>query len=186
MTDKVVYLHIRNDIDEVFYVGIGSIKRAFSKFGRNIWWKRITDKISYTTMIYQSGLNDQEAKEIEMSLIKKFRQKGLNLCNLTDGGDGRTGSKQPQSFIDNHKKMMMGNSFGLGKPARDHIIGINLQDNTIIKFSGRKSIETDGRFSMRQVYRCASRDKICNTCANGIHRGFQFFWESEYLRKVGT
>jgi hypothetical protein len=91
MTDKVVYLHIRNDIDEVFYVGIGSIKRAFSKFGRNSWWKRITNKISYTTMIYESGLNEKKAKEIEISLIKKFREKGLNLCNLTDGGDGTLG-----------------------------------------------------------------------------------------------
>ena len=74
----------------------------------------------------------------------------------------------------------------LGKPAKEPIIAVNLKNNTTIKFVGRKSIEADTRFSMRQVYRCASRDKICNACANGIHKGFQFFWESDYLRKVGT
>jgi hypothetical protein len=186
MTDKVVYLHIRNDINEVFYVGIGSIKRAFSKFGRNSWWKRITDKISYTTMIYQSGLNDKEAKEIEMSLIKKFRQKGLNLCNLTDGGDGRIGSKQPQSFIDNHRQFMIGNKFSLGKPFKENIIGISLLNNDVIKFNGNASIKADKRFDLRSVYRCANRDKISKSFSNGIHRDFQFFWESDYLRKWGT
>jgi len=186
MTDKVVYLHIRNDNNKPFYVGIGSVKRAYNKNGRSQWWKRIYNIASRTVHILYNGLTSQEAKQLEIETIKKLKNSNFELCNLTDGGDGRLGSKQPQSFIDNHRKMMIGNTFGLGKPERDNIIGVNLKDNSVIKFSGRKSIEADGRFSMRQVYRCASRDKICETCAKGIHRGFQFFWESEYLRKVGT
>ena len=80
----------------------------------------------------------------------------------------------------------MGNSYGLGKPVREPIIGINLNDGSTIKFIGKKSIENDGRFVARQVYRCASRDNICEAYSKGIYKGFQFFWESEYLRKVGT
>ena len=84
------------------------------------------------------------------------------------------------------KKMMMGNSYDLGKPVREPIIGINLKNESKIKFIGKKSIESDGRFVSRQVYRCASRDTICEAYSKEIYKEYQFYWESEYLRKVGT
>jgi len=181
--DKVVYLHIRQDTAKVFYVGIGSHRRAYSKNGRNSWWNRIAKKTAYEIQIYANNITSQEAKKIEIELIKEYKNQGIELCNLTDGGDGRLGNKQPESFKINQAKFMMGNSFGLGKPAREPIYAINLTDNSIIKFTGKKSIESHGKFSTRQVYRCASRDKICNSCSMGIHKGYKFFWESDYLRK---
>lgn len=183
--DKVVYLHIRNDTNKPFYVGIGSINRAYSKNGRSQWWKRIYNVASRTVYILYSGLTSQEAKQIEIETIKKLKENGFELCNLTDGGDGRLGSKQPQSFIDNQRTFMMGNSFGLAKPVKEPIIAVNLKDNSTIKFVGRKAIENYGLFKPRQVYRCANRDNICISYAKGIYKGFQFFWESDYLRKVG-
>ena len=186
MTDKVVYLHIRNDNNEPFYVGIGSIKRAYSKNGRSQWWKRIFNIASRSVYILYNGLTSQEAKQLEIETIKKLKDKNFELCNLTDGGDGRLGSKQPQSFIENHKKFMIGNNFSLGKPFKENIIGISMQNNEIVKFSGNASIKVDKRFDLRSVYRCANKDNISKSFAKGIHRGFQFFWESEYLRKVGT
>lgn len=184
--DKVVYLHIRNDTNKPFYVGIGSIKRAYSKNGRNQWWKRIYNITSRTVHILYDGLTSVEAKQLEIETIQKLKNKGFELCNLTNGGDGRLGSKQPKSFIDNQRKFMIGNSFGLAKPVKEPIIAVNLKNNSIIKFVGRKAIENYGLFKARQVYRCASRDSICKAYAKGIYKGFQFFWESDYLRKVGT
>jgi hypothetical protein len=180
---KVVYLHIREDTDTIFYVGIGSLQRAYSKNGRNSWWNRITNKTIYKIQIYANNLTSQEAKNIEIDLKKKYKNQGIELCNLTNGGDGRLGSKQPESFKINQSKFMTGNSFGLGKPSREPIYAINLSDNSVIKFAGRKSIESHGKFSARQVYRCASRDKICKSCSMGVHKGYKFFWESDYLRK---
>ena len=184
--DKVVYLHIRNDTNKPFYVGIGSIKRAYSKKGRNEWWKRICNITSRTVHIIYSGLTSQEAKQLEIETIKKLKYNGFELCNLTNGGDGRLGNKQPQSFKDKQRKFMMGNNFSLEKPIKEPIIAVNLKNNTTIKFIGRKSIDNYGLFKSRQVYRCANRDNICLSYAKGIYKGFQFFWESDYLRKVGT
>jgi len=184
--NKVVYLHRRNDTNAIFYVGIGSMKRAKCHCGRNKWWHRIADKHGYTVQIICNNLTIQEAKLIEKILIRKYREMGIELCNLTDGGDGRNGWIPSEEWKRNISKMMIGNSYGLGKPVKEPIIGLNLKDNSTIKFIGKKSIENDGRFVARQVYRCASRDNICKSYSKGIYKGFQFFWESEYLRKVGT
>jgi len=184
--NKVVYLHIRDDNNSIFYVGMGDFDRAYSKLGRNSWWNRISKKTSYTVFILQSGLSSIQAKIIETIYIQYCKKIGHELCNLTNGGDGRFGSKQPESFKIAQSNFMKGNSFGLGKPAKEPIIAVNLKDNSTLKFNGRKSIENHGSFSARQVYRCASRDKICKSTAAGIHQGYQFFWESDFLRKVGT
>jgi hypothetical protein len=185
MTDKVVYLHIRNDNNKPFYVGIGSIKRAYSKNGRSQWWKRIYNIASRTVHILYNGLTSQEAKELEIETIKKLKEKDFELCNLTDGGDGRLGSKQPQSFINNQKQFMIGNKFSLGKSFKENIIGVSLDRIEKLKFNGNASIKADKRFDLRSVYRCANKDKISKSFSNGIHRDFQFFWESDYLRKWG-
>lgn len=42
--DFYVYVHKKKTNGEVFYVGKGSGKRAWSAFGRNSLWKRTADK----------------------------------------------------------------------------------------------------------------------------------------------
>jgi hypothetical protein len=88
----VVYEHLRNDTNEVFYVGIGIDKgRAFDKHGRNPHWKRIVNKVGYTVNIIHKDIDHKEAKKIEILLIEKYGRKNLglgNLVNMTDGGEG--------------------------------------------------------------------------------------------------
>ena len=186
MTNKVVYVHRRNDTKTIFYVGIGSHRRSKSKNGRNSWWTKIVNKYGFTVEILYENLTNYEAKQKEIKLIKDYKKQGIQLCNLTDGGDGRLGGTQTKEWKEKHSNFLRGNSYGLGKPTKEPIIGIDLQTQKVIKFVGRKSIENDGRFVARQVYRCASRDNICKSYAKGIYKNFQFFWESDYLRKVGT
>ena len=91
----VVYEHIRNDTNEVFYVGIGeSEKRAFDKRSRNKHWRNIVNKVGYTVNIVHKGIKHEEAKKIEILLIEKYGRKNLglgNLVNMTDGGEGSFG-----------------------------------------------------------------------------------------------
>ena len=91
----VVYEHLRNDTNEVFYVGIGKKeKRAFSKHGRNPHWKNIVNKVGYTVNIVYKNIEHKEAKKIEILLIEKYGRKNLglgNLVNMTDGGEGTLG-----------------------------------------------------------------------------------------------
>ena len=88
----IVYEHVRNDTNEVFYVGIGKTEhRAYSKNKRNQHWKNIAKKVGYTINIIHKDIDWNKACQIEKSLILKYGRINLglgNLVNMTDGGDG--------------------------------------------------------------------------------------------------
>lgn len=90
----VVYSHTRLDKNEVFYIGIGYLKRAYTKRSRNIHWKRITDMTEWTVTILHEGLTWEQACDYEKFYIQKYGRSDLKkgtLCNMTDGGDGKVG-----------------------------------------------------------------------------------------------
>ena len=87
----IVYEHVRNDTNEVFYVGIGEKKdRAYVKCGRNPYWENVVNKVGYTINIIHNDIDYEDAIEIEKSLIAKYGRRDLglgNLVNMTDGGE---------------------------------------------------------------------------------------------------
>lgn len=91
-TNKVVYLHKRLSDGEVFYVGIGSKKRPYSKNSRNKHWRNYTTKHEYEVSILFEKLTWKEACIREKSLILDYGRRDLGLgtlVNMTDGGDGQ-------------------------------------------------------------------------------------------------
>ena len=90
-----VYIHIRKDTNEVFYVGIGAdnkgkYSRAHS-LRRNGFWHVIKNKTEYIIEIVLDNLTWEDACVKEKELIKEYGRKDLglgSLCNLTDGGEG--------------------------------------------------------------------------------------------------
>lgn len=114
-----VYKHLRNDTNEVFYIGIGKqSNRLFSKFGRNTHWKNIVNKVGFTAEIIEDGLNWDEACKRESYWIKYYGRFDLNegsLVNKTDGGEGtinRLFSKEHRQKI---SKSHIGKKWVLGK-----------------------------------------------------------------------
>lgn len=87
--NKCVYIHIRLDTGRVFYVGMGTEKRAFEKTKRNIHWKRIVNKTDYEVKIIFENLTWEQACKLEIDTIHKYRSN--DLANMTDGGDGSKG-----------------------------------------------------------------------------------------------
>jgi len=102
-----LYRHIRIDNGQPFYIGIGSkiykqnksfstlkseYSRAYTKYGRNIYWKRIINKTKYYVeiMIESNDYSFIKKKEIEFIYLYRKNQK---LSNLTDGGEGGNGYK---------------------------------------------------------------------------------------------
>lgn len=82
---KLVYRHRRNDTNKVFYVGMGTLKRAKDKYGRSNYWKSIVDKAGYTVEIVAEDLTKENAIDLEVFMISEY---GLdNLCNHTTGGE---------------------------------------------------------------------------------------------------
>jgi hypothetical protein len=91
----IVYEHLRNDTNEVFYVGIGhNEKRAYRKNDRTKYWKHIVNKVGYSVNIIHKDIDWEDAKNIEILLIEKYGRKDLglgSLVNMTDGGEGTFG-----------------------------------------------------------------------------------------------
>jgi len=86
--NKVVYLHRKKTDNSIFYVGMGNLKRAYSK-QRSKWWNRVVDKYGYVIEIYKNGLTQEEAFELEIELINKYGRIDLGngqLINQTKGG----------------------------------------------------------------------------------------------------
>jgi hypothetical protein len=106
----IVYQHIREDKEEVFYIGISNNKiRPYSK-SRNKIWKNIVNKTSYRVEIIYDNIDWDSALSLEIELIAKYGRIDIGtgtLSNMTDGGEGAhgligfwTGKKQSQSTID--------------------------------------------------------------------------------------
>lgn len=87
-----VYVHRRRDTNEVFYVGKGLGKRAWKKTSRSEWWKRIEAKSGRSVEIVCQRLTEDQAFELERSLIQYYGAE--TLCNLDSGG---MGGKVPSS-----------------------------------------------------------------------------------------
>lgn len=96
-SDFYVYVHRRATDGRVFYVGKGQRKRAFSRFGRSIYWNRIAKKYGHTVEIVQDGMQEWWAFELECELIAYYGKP--NLCNMTDGGEGASGLKPSYESI---------------------------------------------------------------------------------------
>jgi len=101
-----LYRHIRTDTQQPFYIGIGKrqegkevkteYKRAFSKSGRNRYWKNIVNKIKYEVEILFESDNMDVINEKEKEFISIYGRTefGGLLCNMTDGGDGTNNMSQ--------------------------------------------------------------------------------------------
>lgn len=81
-----VYRHIREDKNEVFYIGVGKYnkqsktfrqkhKRAFSKSGRNFMWHKVVKKSKYKVEIISYFNSAEEALTEETRLIRLYGMK---------------------------------------------------------------------------------------------------------------
>lgn len=106
-----VYFHINSETKEVFYVGIGSIKRPYDTHKRSDFWNRTVKKYGYDINIIHTNLTWEEAVEYEKKYIKEFGRRNLgtgSLVNLTDGGEGCLNMKHSEES----KGLMSKNKIG--------------------------------------------------------------------------
>lgn len=87
-----VYLHLKEDNGEPFYVGIGtSQSRPWDMWNRSDWHRKTSAKHGVRVEILIDGLDKETAKWWEKRHIKALRDAGYNIVNMTDGGDGMHG-----------------------------------------------------------------------------------------------
>lgn len=100
-----IYVHIRTDKNEPFYIGQGVYKRscnpniqtyyqrAYQTSGRSNLWQKITNKTSFEVKILAEGLTQAEAHTKERELVTFYGRLNIGtgiLANLTEGGEKTT------------------------------------------------------------------------------------------------
>lgn len=109
MRSYYVYIHKTVDTDEIFYVGKGFGRRAFSKDNRNRFWHNIVNKHGKVVEFIEQNMSESGALSLESNLIMKYKALGLCRANLSSGGtSGASGIKWSQESRENFSKKMTG------------------------------------------------------------------------------
>lgn len=102
------YAHYKPD-NSVFYIGKGTRRRAWSKEYHNNYWNNIVAKYpDYKIEILARWETEKEAFDHEVFLIETFRNMGIKLTNVTNGGTGVVGYKHTKESIQKRLDAMQG------------------------------------------------------------------------------
>lgn len=137
-----VYSH-KKENGELFYIGMGSGKRAYKKDTRSTFWKRTYNKYGLIVNILFSGLTKKEAYQIEEYLIRYYGRRNLNtgsLVNLTNGGEGDFGYKPTIETLRLRSKILKGKKQSIESNIKRSITLIN---NRSISKVCKKIIDTE-------------------------------------------
>jgi hypothetical protein len=94
-----VYEHWRSDKNLCFYVGKGHGERAWAfQRGRNQRYKNIIAALArrgfrVIVKVIEADLSEDDAFALEVARIGFWRSRGVDLANMTDGGEGISGYK---------------------------------------------------------------------------------------------
>ena len=96
----IVYIHVRPDINEPFYVGKGIPGREIRTCGRNQYWHNIVNKNNgiFEFKILFERLSEEEALLKERKIELDLKNKGYILTNIIECGvkAGTTGMKHSE------------------------------------------------------------------------------------------
>lgn len=90
-----VYEYFIIETNEVFYVGKGKGRRAFTKY-RNKFCEDMKKSHNWSVRFVKKEMYEKDAFNLEMLTIKKYKEEtNYRLTNQTDGGEGTSGWKCP-------------------------------------------------------------------------------------------
>lgn len=95
--NKVVYIHLRKKDNQIFYVGMGSIKRPYDFKHRSKMWNKYIEKYGEPNVkIIKGYLTKKQAEKLETKLIYKYGLKIYNKGTLINGNYGEYKKKKSQ------------------------------------------------------------------------------------------
>lgn len=103
----VIYMHIRNDTNHVFYIGIAQNReRAFNPDNRNQYWNNITKNNNYRVYVMRDNISWKKSLLLKEKLMKFYimlyglnNHKGTNDEILTIGVKEKEKLKRKRSVV---------------------------------------------------------------------------------------
>ena len=174
-----VYLHYYNNEKIPFYVGQGTINRAFNFISRNKLWKEKVKNISKVKVyIYKIDISIEESINLEKELIAnnlRINEGGV-LLNNNDGHTAIGKIGKDNYFYDKHLYDKLNGNYNnkynnntLSIP----VIQIDILGNIIKKWSSATEAEEKGKFQASCISGCCLGKRK-------IHNGFQWIFEKDY------
>ena len=175
-----MYRHIRLDKNEVFYVGIGKVKktakykqsiysRGYTKHSRNKHWNNIVKNTEYLIDIMYESNNSKEIKKKEIEFIKIYGRRDLGtgtLVNMTDGGEG--------CFNPAKESLMIGKLNGNAKK----VFRYDIEGNFIKKYDALADAVRDINGNIK-----SDHNGIVACCTKRIHIFKKSLWFYKYQGK---
>ena len=117
-----IYQHRRADNGQIFYVGKASNPyRKLKTQNRNSRWHEIVNEAGgFTAEEIVSNVDEDLSLLAEQEYIDKLKKLGLPICNLTTGGQGRSGwnpSEETRKIWSEQRKGKVPHNKGNKKPA---------------------------------------------------------------------
>ena len=176
-----VYLHYYEDEELPFYVGQGSILRAFV-FTRNLrnksWNNKVLDISKVKVKIHSIDIDIENSIKIEKELIQKYGRLDLNTGCLTNENNG---GKNSQIGEDNYfygkqlsgeKNGNFGNKYELNNLSKP-ILQIDIFGNIIKEWSSATEAEEQGNFCSGPISACCHKKRH-------IHKNYQWIFKEDY------
>lgn len=147
-----VYLHYYDKEQNPFYVGQGSVRRAFSFTSRNKLWKeKVIDITKVKVNIFKIDITIEESIKLEKELINKYKRIENGGC-LVNGNDGNK-----YEF----------NSLSIP------ILQIDILGNIIKEWASATEASEKGNFHAGPIIACCKGKRH-------IHNGYQWIYKKDY------
>jgi len=155
----VAYVHMKPDLTP-FYVGKGSYARAQSLVAsaRNIWHGRIVSKYGKDNIVIETieCRSEKEAFLRERLIIASLKASGVELCNLTDGGEGPSGVVCSDEVRESRRIRMIGNTNTKGAKRTES----SIEKTRLAHIGAKRSDETKEKLRVASLGRPKSPEEI--------------------------
>jgi hypothetical protein len=124
LMEYYIYQHRALDTGNIFYVGKGKDKRHSDKNKRGRYWKNYVAKHGFKSEIIKDKLDEELAFFAEMECIDLYKRNGIQLVNLSNGGEGCSGYSM--SHTEEQKRKWSEMRKGIPSPRK----GVKLTEET--------------------------------------------------------
>jgi group I intron endonuclease len=187
----------------IFYIGKGVGDRAWQKDNRNTYWHNTVNKYGYHIEVLAQWETEKEAFEHEKFLISCFRDMGIKLVNLTNGGEGSAGyrwtDEQKANFdISGDKNPMFGKSHSketrkkIAKKAKGRIVNEQTKAKISVKLKNRQFSESHleklsiaGQGNKRGIGNKGNKGKTSHNARKCVIDGVEYVSAMQAVKELG-